>query len=158
MNVVRLVVGTTGGLRGTPLSPRFLLFPDGLLPIFDAVEFHGGKRDTNCARLVKDQPPPSPSFKKRLRSYSTQAQGQQPFTFHRFGHFSRMTYARMKEGKKIFVWKIIFYLSAPRHVSRVASLLSFYIHFPYTTLGGLAHSDTFFFFFLINLPRLEFGQ
>lgn len=82
-----VVGGTTGGLRGTPLSPRFLLFSDGLLPIFDAVEFHGGKRDTNCARLVKDQPPPSPSFKKRLRSYSTQAQGQQPFALHRFGHF-----------------------------------------------------------------------
>ena len=86
MNVVRLVVGgTTGGLFVELLfQPRFLLFSDGLPRLsLDAVEFHGGKRDPNCARLVKDQPPPSLSFKKRLRSYSTQAQGQQPFTISR---------------------------------------------------------------------------
>lgn len=72
MNVVRLVVGgSTGGFRGTLLHKAFSFFSEELLPIFDAVECHWAKRDPNCARLVKDQP----SFKKRLRSYSRQAQG-----------------------------------------------------------------------------------
>lgn len=75
MNVVRLVVGgSTGGFRGTLFHKAFSFFSEGLLPTFDAVECHWTKRDSNCARLVKDQLPP-PSFKKRLRSYSRQAQG-----------------------------------------------------------------------------------
>lgn len=70
MNVVRLVVdGSTGGFRGTLFHKAFSFFSQGLLPTFDAVECHWTKRDSNCARLVKDQLPPS-SFKKRLRSYS----------------------------------------------------------------------------------------
>lgn len=67
-----------GWPSGKTLSWGFFLFEKASTPVFATVERHGAKRDPNCARLVKDQPPPS--FKKRLRSYSSQDKGRLPFS------------------------------------------------------------------------------